>query len=48
MNRVSVSTKTLQSDGETLPRLMELQQDGKLLLEFDERYPTLGMSITES
>ena len=36
---MSVSIKTLQSDGGTLPRLMELQHDERLLLEFDERYP---------
>ena len=35
---MSVSIRKLQSDGETLPRLMKLQHDGRLLLEFDERY----------
>ena len=33
---MSVSIKTLQSDGGTLPRLMELQHEERLLLEFDE------------
>ena len=36
---MSVFIKTLQSDGGTLSRLMELQHDGRLLLEFDERHP---------
>ena len=36
---MSVSIKTLQSDGRMLPRLIELQHDGRLLLKFEEIYP---------